>query len=122
MHGGHATVPTGGDDALTVHVSLSRPPEVPEKDDPTGYVAVVIDQHPYRCENSVPPSPETINKCHALARVGTISISARGGDGGNGGSGGKGQNGGPGMGGSDATRYSRGTDGRQGGMGGVGGM
>jgi hypothetical protein len=116
--GGHATVPTGGDDSHSVHVSLIRSDDVPEGSHPCGYILATVDKHRYPCTNPEPHSPETVSFSHDIDTDGNISLSACGGYGGNGGNGGTGEGGGRGMHGVDATRFTRGTDGQAGGNGG----
>ena len=118
VDGGHATVPTGGDDAQTVHVSLVRPETFPEETDPSSCFHVTVDKHRFKCTNPEPHSPEITSWNQNLGSDGIIILSSRGGNGGCGGSGGNGQGGGHGVHGISATRYTRGTDGQAGGNGG----
>lgn len=116
--GGHATVPIAGDDALTVHVEISRPAEIPKGTDRAGFITQTVDIHRYPCQTPQPHSVEMYTATHDLGCVGRLLLSASGGDGGHGAHGGHGQLGGNGQHGENATRYSRGSDGQAGGNGG----
>lgn len=112
-HGEHATSPTYGADAQTVHVFLKRSPN-----SSAGQLIVTVDRHDDQCSERLPHSNLIEEFSHELGGSGTILISACGGAGGRGGCGGSGQGGGHGKNGENATLEVSGSDGGPGGKGG----
>jgi hypothetical protein len=105
MNGEHATASSGGGDAKTVHVCLSRPDPTVGNYSP-GAVFLTIDAHAHQCIVPRPHSKEMIERTHDVGKFGRLVFSAKGGDGGLGGNGGKGQGGGHGRNGADANLHA----------------
>lgn len=112
-HGEHATSPTDGGEAQTVHVFLKRASNAS-----ASKLIVTVDRHDDQCSEQLPHSNLKEEFSHELGNSGTILISAYGGAGGRGGCGGSGQGGGHGKNGENATLEMSGSDGGPAGKGG----
>jgi hypothetical protein len=108
---------TNGDNAQTVHVSLSRATDT-SVGYPSSCIVATVDIHKHQCIVPKPHTRDMEEMVHDIGTDGHIVLSACGGDGGAGGAGGNGQGGGHGRRGLNATRAMYGTNGEGGGNGG----